>query len=119
MAMQEWQVGSLAEIDEPGAMEFRVGDVDWPFRGIVVRWQGEVHAYANVCAHLGHPLNLDADKFFTAEQTLLVCASHGAVFEPDTGKCVGGPCAGASLRSLECRVDGGEIFVTAPASQRS
>jgi len=115
---QEWAVASLDEIAEPGAIEFRVGDADWPFRGIVVRWQGKVHAYANVCAHQGHPLNLNTDQFFTPEQTLLICASHGAVFEPDTGRCIGGPCAGASLRVLKCRVEDGKVFVNAPASQR-
>ena len=119
MAEQEWQVASLIDIADPGAIEFKVGDADWPFRGIVVHWQGSIYAYANVCAHLGHPLNLDADKFFTPEQNLLLCASHGAVFEPATGKCVGGPCVGASLRTLKCRIEGGEILVRAPASQRS
>ena len=118
MTEQEWAVASLDEIAEPGAIEFRVGDADWPFRGIVVRWQGKVHAYANVCAHQGHPLNLDTDRFFTPEQTLLICASHGAVFEPDTGRCIGGPCAGASLRVLKCRVEDDKVFVRAPASQR-
>jgi nitrite reductase/ring-hydroxylating ferredoxin subunit len=115
---REWLVGKLGELEEPGALEFRVGEDDWPFRGVIVRWQSEVYAYANSCAHLGHPLNLAHDRFFNADRTLLICASHGALFEPDTGLCVGGPCAGASLRELPCRLEGEDIYVTAPATAR-
>jgi len=118
MASAEWQVALLDEIDEPGAREFRVGEGDWPFRGMVVRWGGAVYAYANSCAHLGHPLNFESDRFFTPDQQYLLCGSHGAIFEPDTGLCIGGPCAGASLRSLDCRVAGNRIFVRAPDTLR-
>jgi nitrite reductase/ring-hydroxylating ferredoxin subunit len=30
-----------------------------------------------------------------------MCATHGAIYEPDTGKCVGGPCRGARLRQVQ------------------
>ena len=118
MVEAEWQVANLDEIEEPGAMEFRVGDGNWPFRGIVVRWAGAVYAYANVCAHLGHPLNFVPDRFFTPDQKFLLCGSHGAMFEPDTGLCIGGPCLGAALRALDCRVKGNLIFVRAPDTVR-
>jgi nitrite reductase/ring-hydroxylating ferredoxin subunit len=118
LEMREWRVASLAEIDDPGAREFRAGDGDWPFRGFVVRWQGAVYAYANSCAHLGHPLNLDPEGFFNPDRTLLLCSSHGAVFEPDTGLCAAGPCVGASLRGLAVRVADGEIYVAAPETMR-
>lgn len=118
MPEREWLVANLTELKDPGAREFRTGDGDWPFRGFVVRWQGEVFAYANSCAHLGHPLNLSPDGFFSSDGTLLLCSSHGALFEPDTGLCIGGPCAGASLRALPCRVTEQEVYVTAPDTER-
>jgi nitrite reductase/ring-hydroxylating ferredoxin subunit len=116
--LKEWRVLELAGIDEPDASEFSVGDGDWPFRGVVVRWAGQVHAYANSCAHLGHPLNMAPDKFFTADRQLLLCTSHGALFEPDTGICVGGPCTGARLTRLKCWVTDGWVHVQAPDSMR-
>jgi nitrite reductase/ring-hydroxylating ferredoxin subunit len=118
-SLREWPVAGLQDIAEPGALEFKVGAGDWPFRGFVVRWQGHVYAYENSCAHAGHPLNMRPDGFFSADQSLLICGSHGALFEPETGVCIGGPCVGASLRALDCRVDGGEILVRAPASMRA
>ena len=119
VADTEWHVADLYEIQEPGALEFRVGNGDWPFRGVVVRWCGAVYAYENACAHLGHPLNFEPDRFFTPDRNFLLCGSHGAMFEPDTGLCIGGPCLGASLRSLVCRVEGKQIFVQAPDTMRA
>jgi len=116
--MQEHTVARLVDIGEPGALEFTVGDGDWPFRGFIVRWQGDVYAYANTCPHAGHPLNLDPTGFFTPDQAQLICSSHGALFDPSTGACTGGPCAGAALHRLDCRVSADEILVKAPVSQR-
>lgn len=69
----------------------------------VIRYEGRVHAYLNVCAHQELELDWLAGEFFDAEGKLLVCAAHGAVYEPDTGRCVGGPCAGRGLVRLPVR----------------
>jgi nitrite reductase/ring-hydroxylating ferredoxin subunit len=110
----------LADIPDPGAREFFAGEGDWPFRGILVRRGAVVHAYANVCPHKNHPLNLAADDFLMAMPgggQLLRCASHGALFVPESGLCVVGPCAGRQLRRLECRVAEGVVLVRSPDSQ--
>ncbi len=116
MALREWRVAELADISEPGALEFNVGEGEWPYRGVVVRWQGEVHAYANICPHKGHPLNIKPDSFFTPDCRQLICVSHGAMFDPATGICGSGPCEGAQMTQLDCRVDGGTVWVRAPSS---
>ncbi|WP_418119122.1 Rieske (2Fe-2S) protein [Variovorax sp. 350MFTsu5.1] len=61
-----------------------------------VRWQGAVHAYLNQCPHAGGPLDFEG-QVLESSGRFLMCARHGAIFEPDTGKCVGGPCRGARL----------------------
>ncbi len=104
-------VARLADLGDPGAREFFVGDGDWPFRGFLVQVDGALRAYANVCPHKRHPLNLTDDEFLVPGQKLLHCASHGALFEPESGLCVFGPCAGRSLTALECRIENGEILV--------
>jgi nitrite reductase/ring-hydroxylating ferredoxin subunit len=116
---REWKVACLQDISEPGALEFRVGDRDWPFRGFLVRWQGQLHAYENVCPHAGHPLNFKPDGFFNIDESLLMCSSHGAVFAPDSGECVAGPCAGSCLQMLDCRAADGDVYVRAPGKQRA
>jgi nitrite reductase/ring-hydroxylating ferredoxin subunit len=110
----------LDELPDPGAREFFVGAGDWPFRGIVVRRNAAVCAFANVCPHKGHPLNLADDDFLVTVPgggPLLRCASHGALFVPESGLCLVGPCAGRGLRRLECRVADGVVLVRAPDSQ--
>lgn len=110
----------LDELADPGAREFFVGPGDWPFRGFVVRRQGVVYAYANVCPHKGHALNLADDDFLVnvpGGGQMLRCASHGALFVPENGLCLVGPCSGRSLRRLECRVQDGAVLVRAPDLQ--
>jgi nitrite reductase/ring-hydroxylating ferredoxin subunit len=119
MTNREWVVAKISSLSDPGALEFSVGSGEWPFRGFVVRQQGEVYAYANVCPHQQHPLNLKPDGFMSPDKTLLICSSHGALFKPETGECVGGPCLGQQLQKLVCRLDGDVVYVNAPDSMRT
>ena len=112
----EWPVAQLADLDDPGAKGFLVGDGDWPFRGLVVRKGGALRAYANVCPHARHALDFPPDRFLTPDGELLSCSSHGALFDPLTGACVLGPCAGRGLIPLAVNVVDEEIRVRAPAS---
>lgn len=65
-----------------------------------VRYRSRVHAYLNRCAHRGVSLDWDPGRFFTADGRHLICATHGALYEPERGTCRGGPCAGAGLVKL-------------------
>ena len=114
--MAELCVGALAEVDDPGCREFSIGAGDWPLRGFVVRQGDAVYAYQNVCAHVGHPLNWRPDTFLTKDQSAIICASHGAMFDIETGKCFAGPCRGQSLRAVTTEVRDGLIYVSGPES---
>lgn len=114
---REIKIGRLDELDDPGCREFRVGEGDWPFKGFVVRRGGEVFAYQNHCMHVGHPLNWQPDKFLNEDGSLIVCASHGALYEISSGVCVSGPCPGKTLRTVEVEIRDGDVVVSAPTSQ--
>ena len=114
--MTEIAVGALDEIDDPGCREFSIGDGDWPFKGFVVRRGDEVFAYQNFCVHLGHPLNWMPDRFLTKDLTAIMCASHGAIYEIDTGLCFAGPCLGKELIKVELAVRDGVVYVSGPES---
>ena len=60
-------------------------------RAFAIRHQGQVHAYLNRCSHVAMELDWRANHFFDDDKLLLVCASHGAQFDPATGQCTGGP----------------------------
>ena len=115
---------NVADLGDPDARAFGVGggveEGDWPFRGVVVQRGGEVFAYANVCPHARHPLDMLPDDFFNQDQTLLRCASHGALFVPETGECLAGPCVGERLLKLDCRCErDGTIIVRAPVNMQA
>jgi nitrite reductase/ring-hydroxylating ferredoxin subunit len=95
----------LSELGTHGTRAFTLGGGDWPLRGFVVRVGDVVRGYVNRCPHAGHPLNLLPQRFLTPDGTLILCSSHGALFEKNTGYCVAGPCAGRSLTpvALELR----------------
>ena len=100
----------LAEL-EGGARGFTLGSGDWPLRGFVVRVGDTVRGYLNRCPHAGHPLDLLPQRFLTADGTLILCSSHGALFERVSGFCVAGPCAGRALTPIALQVRCGFVLL--------
>ncbi len=79
-----------------------------------IRYRGSVHAYLNRCAHKLTELDWEPGEFFDSERRYLVCATHGALYEPDTGLCVAGPCRGATLVRLPVRETAAGIHLEGP-----
>jgi nitrite reductase/ring-hydroxylating ferredoxin subunit len=63
-------------------------------------------AYVNSCPHIGLPLDLKPGTMYNPDVGYFICSTHGALFGPDTGLCVGGPCAGRHLQSVAIVRDG-------------
>jgi nitrite reductase/ring-hydroxylating ferredoxin subunit len=105
----------LEDLEPTGARGFAIGGGDWPLRGFIVRVSKEVRGYLNSCPHAGHPLNLRPHRFLTPDSGMILCSSHGALFEKLTGLCVAGPCAGKFLRPLPIEVHGGFVMLAADA----
>lgn len=80
-------------------------------KGFAVRFNGEVHAFVNRCPHLGTELDWQPGEFFEEAGLYLVCSTHGALFEPDNGMCVSGPCRGATLQPLHVEERNGQVFI--------
>lgn len=68
--------------------------------GFVVRYEGKVYAYLNRCAHVPIELDWAEGEFFESSGLYLMCATHGAIYAPDSGACAGGPCRGGRLRPI-------------------
>jgi nitrite reductase/ring-hydroxylating ferredoxin subunit len=74
----------------------------------VVRYQNTVVGYLNRCAHTGLELDWVPGRFLDSERRWLICAAHGALYDPATGACAAGPCAGrgALMRVPVVEIDG-------------
>lgn len=107
---------ALGDIADPGSRAFSIGDGAWPLRGFVVRRDRDVFAYVNRCPHAGHPLNMLPDEFLTADRALILCNSHGALFDVASGACVAGPCVGQALRTLPVRIEGNIVVLEGETS---
>jgi len=79
--------------------------------GFVIRYQNQVYAYVNQCAHLPVELDWNEGEFYTTQKDFLICATHGAEYEPDTGSCVVGPCKGKSLKPMHVVEEGEQVIV--------
>ena len=64
----------------------------------VVRFDGAARAFINQCAHVPMELDWAQGTFFDADGLTIMCSTHGAMYDPVTGRCVAGPCRGASLQ---------------------
>jgi nitrite reductase/ring-hydroxylating ferredoxin subunit len=79
------------------------------FHGFVVRQGEDVFGYVDRCPHAGLPLAQTLDDYLTPDGTLIACSWHGALFRPEDGICVGGPCAGQALTAWPVAVQDGQI----------
>ena len=102
----------LDALASPGARNFvlRVGADR--FHGFVVRYDRTVHGYVDRCPHAGLPLAQVLDQYLSPNGDLIVCSWHGAVFDPQTGQCRGGPCAGAALSPWPVEIRDGAIVTS-------
>ena len=97
------------DIADPGSRSFVLQIGEAFFHGFVVRKGGEVAGWVDRCPHAGFPIAIEMDRYLTPDGSLVLCGWHGAVFEPISGKCVGGPCAGGKLTPWPVRVSGGTV----------
>ena len=99
---------ALTELADPGARNFVLQIGGRRFHGFVVRGGESVSGFVDRCPHMGLPLAKTLDDYL-APDGHVVCGWHGAIFDPVSGGCLGGPCAGASLTAWPVHVVDGLI----------
>ncbi|HEY4127387.1 MAG TPA: Rieske 2Fe-2S domain-containing protein [Gammaproteobacteria bacterium] len=104
----------LDEIADPGARGFSFPGALIPDEWFLVRHGERLRAYRNLCPHAGRFLNWKEDAFLTKDRSLIMCAGHGALFDPANGHCVAGAALGHSLEGLEVEVQDGMVLVAMP-----
>jgi nitrite reductase/ring-hydroxylating ferredoxin subunit len=52
--------------------------------GFVIRYADEVHAYLNRCAHVPVELDWNPGEFIESSGLYIMCATHGAIYQPET-----------------------------------
>ena len=99
--MDEILVCAAADVEDGGkGVRFAVTADGSATTGFVVRYDGTAYAYLNRCAHVPIELDWAEGEFFESGGAYLMCATHGAIYAPDSGVCAGGPCRGGRLRPI-------------------
>jgi nitrite reductase/ring-hydroxylating ferredoxin subunit len=80
-----------------------------PARAFAMRFDGQVVAYLNRCAHVPSEMDWQTGRFLDQDKRWIICAIHGATYEPSTGHCVGGPCRGERLMALDVAERDGQV----------
>lgn len=97
----------LDELTDPGSKGFEVNGRLM----FAVRQGPQVYVYLNRCPHRGVPLEWVADQFLDHSGRLIQCASHGALFLPESGECIAGPCSGNRLTPLTSHIEDGLVWL--------
>ncbi len=97
-------------LDGGDAWRFEWDAGQGPLPAFVFRWRGQLHAYVNRCAHVAIELDWNPGKFLDDSGEFLMCATHGALYAPDSGLCVAGPCVGKRLQPLKVFEENRQVF---------
>jgi len=101
-------------VDRGDAVPFDVLYAGRTARGFAIRYQGQVHAYLNQCGHIPMEMDYQPNQFFDTSGQWLMCATHGAIYRPETGECRGGPCRTGLVKIALTEQDGVVHWHTAP-----
>jgi len=100
---------------DPSTVKFTFSECGENQSGFVVLFNTKYYAYRNKCQHLAVELDWDNNEFFDEEEKFIVCATHGAIYEPSSGKCLMGPGVGKKLEILNLKVLKDKLIVTLKA----
>ena len=102
--------GALA--DSGRGVRFEVEYFGRAAPAFAVRYAGRVHAYLNRCAHVATELDWQEGAFFDSNGRDLLCSTHGATYDAQSGRCLGGPCNGTALVKLRVEERDGMVYFT-------
>jgi len=85
----------------------------------VVNYKGQFHAFVNRCRHVPMAMDWVDNQFFCEEGQYLMCQTHNAYYQPDSGECIAGPAGtcGKFLYRVPLEIVDGVIYATPPEQQ--
>ena len=110
-------LGPLEAIPVNAVREFQFGEGRRVFSMLVVRRQGDVHAYVNACPHVFLPLTFRSPRLLSEDGERLECSNHLAEFAVDDGRALSGPVEpGCGLARVPIHIAGDGDLVIGDAS---
>ena len=112
MAEHERLTCSASDLAEQGrGVRFEMSRHGKSQPAFVVRYDGQPRAFLNQCGHVPVELDWQEGEFFDDSRLYLICSTHGALYHPASGQCVGGRCAGRGLIPLPVVERDGRVYL--------
>jgi len=105
------QICKLSDLPDGLARGYELSIAGQKISLILIHQSGQVYAYQNSCPHTGVSLDWMPDEFMDVSGKLLQCATHGALFQPQDGYCIHGPCAGSYLKKLTIQIKNSIVYL--------
>jgi nitrite reductase/ring-hydroxylating ferredoxin subunit len=103
---------AAADLAEAGTgVRFEVPVAGEAVSAFAIRYGGEARAYLNRCGHVSVELDWAPGEFFDLSRLYLICSTHGALYDPVSGACAGGPCNGRGLTPLAVEERDGNLYL--------
>ena len=92
------------------AKVFEVLHFRQPARAFALRHEGRVVAYLNRCVHVPTEMDWREGEFLDGDREFIVCSIHGATYDTQSGRCVGGPCGRGRLTPIRVEERAGQVY---------
>jgi nitrite reductase/ring-hydroxylating ferredoxin subunit len=112
--MREIHIANVATMNKGDTSIFTFRKQGKEVRGFLIQTDQGPRAYFNACMHWPVPLDMGDSEFYSSELGGIVCKTHGAIYNIETGICESGPCVGAPLERFSVRLDNEDAYVTIP-----
>lgn len=108
------RVGELA----PGQTKKFILQVDGrEVECFLLNYNGQLVAYVNRCRHVPMTMDWVDNQFLTEDGCYILCATHGAAYEPDTGECIFGPPCGKFLDRVPLTINEDCVIARRPVEE--
>jgi nitrite reductase/ring-hydroxylating ferredoxin subunit len=111
---REVVVGTVGDLAPGETRKFLLPTDGEPTEAFLVNVGGTVHAWVNRCRHVEITMDWVEGRFLDETKCWIVCATHGALYAPDSGECVSGPPVGRSLIRVPLRIEADRLIATVP-----
>jgi nitrite reductase/ring-hydroxylating ferredoxin subunit len=112
VACRERLICATGDLAEQGrGVRFELQRLGQSLAAFVVRFEGQPRAFLNQCGHVPVQLDWQEGEFFDDSRLYLICSTHGALYHPADGSCVGGRCAGRGLIPLPVVERDGHVYL--------
>src|ERR1700748_897460 len=107
----EIRVEKAADLKQGETRVFRFPSKYGDLEGFVIHYNGNFYAYENRCRHWPIPLDFGDGEFYYKHFDRIVCKSHGAEYDPESGICSAGPCQGEALTRFNLILEGEDAII--------